>query len=117
MPPVESDKSPLAETEAMPNRAETNMMALIENLANHSNYPMSKSELKANLLEAGVHESRLKSYFYVAIDRLKKKGRVTVLQDGRLWRAGYAEPQHQTNQGAGGEPLAGDRAAPLEAAT
>jgi hypothetical protein len=114
-PSAESAKPPISE--AAPSHAESNVMALIENLANHSNRPMAKSELKTHLLEAGIHESRLKSYFYVAIDRLKRKGRVTVLHDGRLWRAGYVEPQHVTNQGAGGEPLAGGRAAPLEAAS
>ena len=113
-PPDESANHPIPEPEDSPGGAELNVMALIENLANHSNYPMLKSEVKANLSAAGVHELRLKSYFYVAIDRLKKKGRVSVLKDGRLWRAGYVEPQHQKNQGAGGEPLAGDRAAPLE---
>jgi hypothetical protein len=32
-------------------------------------------------------ENRLGSYFYVAVDRLKRKDEITVLDDGRIWRA------------------------------
>jgi hypothetical protein len=71
----------------------SNLMALIEYLANHSGNPMTKKDVKANLEAAGIAPSRLQNYFYVAIERLKKRGRISVLQDGRLWKAGHVEPQ------------------------
>lgn len=65
----------------------SNMMAAIARIANDSTKPMTKPELKAKLIEFGIKENRLGSYFYVAIDRLKEKERICVLDDGRVWRA------------------------------
>ncbi len=65
----------------------SNMMDLIRRIANGSAKPITKTEMKAKLAAAGIQESRLGSYFYVAVDRLKKKDRITVLEDGRIWRA------------------------------
>jgi hypothetical protein len=65
----------------------SNMTAAIARIANDSAKPITKSELKAKLIESGIKENRLGSYFYVAIDRLKEKERICVLDDGRVWRA------------------------------
>lgn len=65
----------------------SNIMASIAYIANESPKAMTKAEMKEKLIEAGVPRNRLGSYFYVAIDRLKKKDRITVLDDGRIWRA------------------------------
>jgi hypothetical protein len=92
-----------------------NLQGMVEQIANDSLQPISKATMKIKLKQAGIAQKRVHgSYFYVAIERLKKRGRISVLPDGTLWKA---QSQHQPNQGAGGESLAGDRAAPLEAAS
>lgn len=70
----------------------SNLMGTLAKLANTSSRPLTKSELKAQLMAAGVPQDRLGSYFYVAIDRLKKKGRISVREDGSVWKGeGYKE--------------------------
>jgi hypothetical protein len=39
------------------------------------------------LAKEGFPPDRLANYFYTAIHRLKNKERVTVLDDGSVWRA------------------------------
>ncbi len=75
------------ETEESESVDPSNMMDLIRRIANGSAKPITKTEMKTKLAAAGIQESRLGSYFYVAVDRLKKKDRITVLEDGRIWRA------------------------------
>lgn len=65
----------------------TNMMGAIAQIANASTKPLTKKELKAKLVERGIAPNRLGSYFYVAVDRLKAKDRICVLDDGRVWGA------------------------------
>jgi hypothetical protein len=65
----------------------SNMMGMIRQFANESVKPITKSEMKSKLVAAGIPDNRLGSYFYVAIDRLKKKDKITVLDDGRIWKA------------------------------
>jgi hypothetical protein len=65
----------------------SNMMGTVARIANESPKPLTKSEMKTKLIEVGTPEARLGSYFYVAIDRLKKKERISVLEDGRIWKA------------------------------
>jgi hypothetical protein len=92
-----------------------NLQGMVEKIANDSQQPVSKAMMKIKLKQAGIAQERVHgSYFYVAIERLKKRGRISVLPDGTLWKA---QSEHQTNQGAGGESSTGDRAAPLEAAS
>jgi hypothetical protein len=79
----ESDVAPVEGEEVDP----SNMMGMIAKIANESTRPLTKTELKAKLVEIGTDEGRLGSYFYVAVDRLKKKDRICVLDDGRVWRA------------------------------
>ncbi len=60
----------------------------IERLANVSRSPLSKKELKAKLLAENFAENRLGAYFYTVLMRLKKKGRISILDDGSVWKAG-----------------------------
>jgi hypothetical protein len=74
-----------------------NLTLAIENLANASDAPLPKAELKTILAEQGFSAERLANYFYTAIHRLKAKDRITVQPDGSVWRA------PAKNSGAGGE--------------
>jgi len=66
----------------------SNLMGALARIANESAKPLAKKELKAALIASGVDEARVSGpYFYVAIDRLKKKERLSVLDDGRVWKA------------------------------
>jgi hypothetical protein len=65
----------------------SNIMGWIARIANESPRPVPKAEMKIRLTSIGVPENRLGNYFYVAIDRLKKNGRISVLPDGRVWKA------------------------------
>ncbi|MGA2568202.1 MAG: hypothetical protein ABSF41_15410, partial [Pseudolabrys sp.] len=63
----------------------TNVMGTMVRVANAAEKPMTKADLKEALREAGVEPERIEgSYFYVALNRLKKKERITVLPDGRV---------------------------------
>ena len=66
----------------------SNLMGTLTHVANETPKPLTKKELKTALVAAGVDEARVSGpYFYVAIDRLKKKERISVLEDGRVWKA------------------------------
>lgn len=66
----------------------TNVMGTMRRIANDSPKPLEKRELKAALIAAGVDEARIAGpYFYVAITRLKEKEHISVLDDGRVWKA------------------------------
>jgi hypothetical protein len=60
---------------------------LIERIANQSNRPITKSEMRSRLEAAGVNGAGVGTYFYVAVARLKESGRITMLGDGCLWKA------------------------------
>jgi hypothetical protein len=64
-----------------------NMTAAIRNMANESPEPLTKKEIKSRLLAADYPASRLGAYFYTPIHRLKAAKQITVLPDGRIWRA------------------------------
>jgi hypothetical protein len=91
----EAEQPAVAEKSEQPEPVETaaedidpsNMMGLIAQIANASTKPLTKKELKAKLVERGIATNRLGSYFYVAVDRLKDRERICVLDDGRVWRA------------------------------
>jgi len=71
-----------------PEDIQNNMMGIIAQIANGLEQPITKSALKAALKERGLSPERVDgSYFYVAIDRLKKRGRISVLKDGEIWRS------------------------------
>jgi len=64
-----------------------NMTAAIERIANASPAPITKKELKRQLAALGFPQQRLSAYFYTPVMRLKEKRKITVLQDGKIWRA------------------------------
>jgi hypothetical protein len=69
----------------------TNFMGTIAKIVNDSKTTLSKKELKAALIAAGVPEDRVKSaYFYVAINRLYANDRITVYDDGTVGKAEQA---------------------------
>jgi hypothetical protein len=77
-----------ADTDAPEEIDPTNVMGALRRIANESPKPLQKKELKAALIAAGVDEERINGpYFYVAIARLKDKERISVLDDGRVWKA------------------------------
>jgi len=63
------------------------LTAAIERIANASARPVAKKALKATLAAEGFAPDRLANYFYTAIHRLKGKERITVLDDGSVWKA------------------------------
>jgi hypothetical protein len=64
-----------------------NLTSAIEEIANGSPVPVSKGDLKKLLAKQGFAASRLANYFYTAIHRLKRKGKITVRSDGSIWKA------------------------------
>jgi hypothetical protein len=64
-----------------------NMMEAMELIANSNDRPLTKSTMKARLMTLGYADERMGNYFYTCVARLKNKGRITVLPDGRMWKA------------------------------
>jgi hypothetical protein len=88
-PPPEERRS-LFPTDGEPDELDdaSNLQGMVEQIANDSPQPVSKAMMKIRLKQAGIAQKRVHgSYFYVAIDRLKKRGRISVLPDGTLWKA------------------------------
>jgi hypothetical protein len=64
-----------------------NLMGSIVKIVSGSSEPMTKAELKEALHKAGVDPGRIKgTYFYVALNRLKKHGRIVINSDGTVER-------------------------------
>ena len=64
-----------------------NFMGTIFELANGSAKPIPKADLKEMLKNKGFPEHQVGgTYFYLAIKKLKDKGRVSVQPDGSIWR-------------------------------
>jgi hypothetical protein len=63
-----------------------NLIDAIEKIANESARPLSQAELRYRLHELGLPQSKFNNYFHTAIRRLRARGRITVLDDGRVWR-------------------------------
>lgn len=84
---TEEPEEPITD-ERIPDHDSSNLQGLVEEIANASSEPISKALMKTKLKIAGVAADRAHgSYFYVAVDRLRKKGRISVLEDGRIWKA------------------------------
>jgi hypothetical protein len=65
----------------------TNLMGTLRTLANESPKPIPKADLKKMLIHAGIPADRVNgTYFYLAIRKLKDKGRVSVKADGSIWK-------------------------------
>jgi hypothetical protein len=78
-----------ADTDAPPDS--DNLTDAIESIANGSPVAITKKELKKTLQKRGFPAERLENYFYTAVNRLKKKRRITVMSDGSVWKAPPAE--------------------------
>jgi hypothetical protein len=75
------------DTPSPPAEGGGNMTDAIERIANSSPAPITKKELKRQLAALGFPADRLAGYFYTPVMRLKEKKRITVLQDGKIWKA------------------------------
>jgi hypothetical protein len=64
----------------------SSLTAAIEQIATTSSAPLTKKQLKEKLLEQHFSEDRMGPYFYTCLMRLKKKERIRVLDDGRVWK-------------------------------
>ncbi len=62
------------------------MMEAMATVANASDKPLTKAAMKSRLLTMGFPEDRMSSYFYTCVSRLKAKKRITVTEDGRMWK-------------------------------
>jgi hypothetical protein len=58
----------------------------IEKIANESAHPISKVELRRRLVALGMPIEKFNNYFYQAIRTLRSRHRISVLDDGRVWR-------------------------------
>jgi hypothetical protein len=63
------------------------MTKAMEHIANTADKPLTRVTMKSRLLTLGFDESRMGSYFYVCIARLKRKGRISVTPEGKIWKA------------------------------
>ena len=63
------------------------MTLTIEKIANESPAPITKKDLKKMLLSRGFRPDQLQAYMYTPIMRLKNSKRISVLSDGRIWKA------------------------------
>jgi hypothetical protein len=64
----------------------SSLTAAIEQIATTSPAPLTKKQLKQRLLEQHFPEDRMGPYFYTCLMRLKKKERIRVMDDGRVWK-------------------------------
>lgn len=64
-----------------------NMTEAVAHIANSSVTPLSPGLIKQRLRALGFPESRLANYYYTVISRLKAKGKISVTDDGKLWKA------------------------------
>ena len=62
------------------------MMESMATIANSTEKPMTKATMKSRLMMLGFPEDRMTSYFYTCVARLKAKKRITVTEDGRMWK-------------------------------
>jgi hypothetical protein len=69
-------------------QATLNLTEKMAEIANASEKPLTKGQMKSRLMNFGFSEDRLGSYFYTCVARLKTKKRITVMPDGKIWRAG-----------------------------
>lgn len=65
-----------------------NMTAVIEKIANGITQPISHGQMRDELRRRGFPEDRLGNYYYTAAHRLKRKGRISINADGKIWGAG-----------------------------
>lgn len=65
----------------------TNFMGTLFQIINASPKPLSKKDLKAEAEAKGLDKEKLDgTYFYVALNRMKKARRISVHKDGNVWK-------------------------------
>ena len=65
----------------------TNVMGTLARLINESPKPLQRAELKEAAAQAGVDPEKLNGpYFHVALNRMKEAKRITIRDDGSVWR-------------------------------
>jgi hypothetical protein len=75
-----------AEADAAEGEPGVSMMEAMETIANSADKPMTKATIKSRLQILGFSEEQMGSYFYTCVARLKAKKRITVTDDGRMWK-------------------------------
>jgi hypothetical protein len=75
-----SDARPFAFVQRM------GLIDAIEKIANESSGPVSKAELRRRLIAMGMSQDKFNNYFYQAIRRLRSRERISVFDDGSIWR-------------------------------
>lgn len=60
------------------------MMSAVMRITRSADGPLTKADLRQRLEHDGFPDERLGAYFYTVIARLKKKGKISVLDDGRV---------------------------------
>lgn len=65
----------------------TNFMGTLARLINESPKPIQRAELKEMAIKAGVAPEKVNgAYFHVALNRMKDAKRITIRDDGSVWR-------------------------------
>jgi hypothetical protein len=77
---IPADEQPLAPSKKL------NLIDAIEKISNESPSPLSKAEIRQRLVAMGLPRESFNNYFYQAIRKLRSRGRIGVLEDGRIWR-------------------------------
>ncbi|HEY0267440.1 MAG TPA: hypothetical protein VGC16_11850 [Rhizomicrobium sp.] len=67
-------------------QAPENFMGTLERIANDAPAPLSRKVIKKALADRGFSEKQLGNYFYSVVARLKEAKRITVMDNGDLWR-------------------------------
>jgi hypothetical protein len=67
-------------------RNKLTLIDAIEKIANENSKPVSKAELRRHLCSLGLPLENFNNYFYTAIRRLKRRRRISVFEDGSIWR-------------------------------
>lgn len=65
----------------------TNFMGTLAQLINSSPKPITRPELKEMAVAAGIDAEKVNSaYFHVALNRMKDAERISIRNDGTIWR-------------------------------
>jgi hypothetical protein len=80
LPSIHENARPFAFVQRM------GLIDAIEKIANESSRPVSKAELRRRLLAMGMPQDKFNNYFYQAIRRLRSRERISVFDDGSIWR-------------------------------
>lgn len=82
--PEEPEESPSDTPDAID---PTNFMGTLARLINESPKPVQRTELKEMAIRAGVAPEKVNgAYFHVALNRMKDAKRITIRDDGSVWR-------------------------------